>query len=124
MKKVLSASILSPILMVSLTAISQETPEAAARLVNAGKAVIVDVRSEKEWKQGHLAKAIWIPVQQIAFGQPDLSALPKDRPVYLHCAVGGRARFAARILKGKGFDARPLDLSPAELVKAGFAAAP
>ena len=33
-------------------------------------------------------------------------------------------RYAASVLKNKGIDARPLDLNPAELVKAGFAPAP
>jgi rhodanese-related sulfurtransferase len=57
-------------------------------------------------------------------GQADLSSLPKDQPVYLHCSVGGRARYAANVLKNKGYDARPLDLNPAGLAKAGFAPAP
>lgn len=88
--------------------------------VESGTAVIVDVRSQREWASGHLAKAIPMPVDQIAAGKADLAVLPKDRPVYLHCAVGARARSAARILKEKGYDARPLDASPAQLLKAGF----
>ena len=104
-------------------ALSEEPLPSVAKLVDANKAVIVDVRSEREWSSGHLAKAVWIPVDRIRSGKADLSALPKDKPVYLHCAVGGRARTAASVLKEKGYDARPLDAGPAELVKAGFAPA-
>ena len=96
---------------------------AIAKEVNDGKAVIVDVRSEREWASGHLAKAIPMPVDQIAAGRADLSRLPKDRPVYIHCAVGARSRSAARILAPKGYDVRPLDASPAQLVASGFAPA-
>lgn len=124
MVRTLRTAICALLLFTFCEARAQETPVAAAKLVNAGKAVIVDVRSEREWRNGHLAKAIWIPVQRIATGQADFSVLPKDQPVYVHCAVGGRARFAASIMRNKGFDARPLDLGPADLVKAGFAPAP
>jgi rhodanese-related sulfurtransferase len=93
---------------------------AVLREVKAGRAVLVDVRSPGEWSAGHLAEARLIPTTAIASGKADLSALPKDRPVYLHCSVGGRARFAASVLRQKGFDARPLDASPRQLVEAGF----
>ena len=102
---------------------AEEPLPAVAKLVEAGKAVLVDVRSEREWKAGHLAKAIWMPVADIARGTADLSPLPKDKPVYLHCAVGPRARYAAGVLKDKGYDARPLGAGPAELARAGFAVA-
>lgn len=94
--------------------------ETVLREVRAGRAVLVDVRSPSEWNAGHLADARLLPAAAIASGKADLSALPKDRPVYLHCAVGGRARFAAGVLSQKGFDARPLDASPRRLVEAGF----
>lgn len=116
--------VLAASLLLAATSLRAEEPlPAVARLVEGGRAVLVDVRSEREWKAGHLAKAIWIPVDLIARGTADLSPLPKDRPVYLHCAVGPRARYAARVLKEKGYDARPLDAGPAALEKAGLAAA-
>lgn len=105
--------------------LAQPAPPLAtiAKEVAAGRAVIVDVRSEREWAAGHLALAISMPVDQIAAGKVDLSRLPKDKPVYLHCSVGARSRSAARILQPKGYDARPLDAGPAQLVQAGFAPA-
>ena len=94
-----------------------------AKEVNEGKAVLVDVRSDREWASGHLAKAMSMPVDQIAAGKADLTRLPKDRPVYIHCSVGARSAYAARALRPKGYDARPLDAGPVQLVAAGFSPA-
>ncbi len=101
-------------------AVSAEPLPAVAKLVNSGKAVIVDVRSEPEWKANHLAKAIWMPVDQVMSGKAHLEVLPKNEPVFVHCAMGPRARAAAKVMKEKGIDARPLDVGPTQLEKAGL----
>ena len=120
-----SVALLASIAGAHAPLLAQPVPPLAevVKEVNAGKAVLVDVRSDREWASGHLEKAISMPVDQIAAGKADLSRLPKDRPVYLHCSVGARSSYAARVLKPKGYDARPLDAGPAQLVKAGFAPA-
>lgn len=102
------------------------TPAAADDLkavkaaVEAGTALLVDVREPSEWRRGHLRDARSMPMSDFAAGRAALDSLPKDRPVYLHCAVGSRARRVASFLKGKGFDARPIPESYGALLAAGF----
>jgi rhodanese-related sulfurtransferase len=90
------------------------------------KALLIDVREEKEWDAGHLADARLLPLSQLEKGvSPDNLAktLAKDKIIYLHCAVGGRCRTAADILKKQGYDVRPLKSGYNQLLKSGFAKA-
>lgn len=56
-------------------------------------AVWIDVRSPAEYSQGHLPNATLIPYDSIEKGIAGMN-LPKDTPLYLYCAVGGRAENA------------------------------
>lgn len=74
--------------------------------VGDGKALLLDVRSDDEWKVGHASGAVHLPVDRIMQG-----ALPtKDTStkLYLYCASGGRAGMAANHLQGKGYDTENL----------------
>jgi phage shock protein E len=66
-------------------------------------AVWIDVRSPAEYQQGHLAQAQLIPFDGIEAGVSGLN-LPKDTPIYLYCAVGGRAEVAKQRLEALGYD--------------------
>jgi len=92
-----------------------------------GVAVLVDVRSEDEWKQGHLDGSIFVPVDSLR--KPSLAPekLEKTLPpksekkiLYTFCVVGMRAKQAALILENQGYTVRALKPGYAELVKAGF----
>ncbi|MCC6581766.1 MAG: FAD-dependent oxidoreductase [Phycisphaeraceae bacterium] len=61
---------------------------------------IVDVRTEEEWKAGHLDRAVWIPLHEI---RTRLNELDRSRPVAVTCRGGQRAYYAARVLKQNGF---------------------
>jgi rhodanese-related sulfurtransferase len=91
--------------------------------VTRGKAVLVDVRSEEEWKQGHLEGAVFLPVTSLRKGgDPKLIAkkLPKDKIVYTFCVVGMRAKAAAYELGKQGYKVRALKPGYEDLVKSGF----
>ncbi len=89
--------------------------------VTAGKAVIVDVREQAEWDNGHLKSASLVPLSELSKdGAVIPASLPKDKPIYIHCRSGGRALKAAEILKAQGYDARPLQTGYGQLVKDGF----
>ena len=93
--------------------------------VSAGTAVIIDVREQSEWNDGHLKAATLVPLSLLTKEGNDISAaLPKDKPIYLHCRSGGRSLKAAEILKAKGYDARPLAEGYSQLVKDGLEKAP
>jgi rhodanese-related sulfurtransferase len=109
----------------------QHTKDSLAEVkqsVDAGKAVLVDVREQSEWDAGHLEQAILKPLKKLGErgGNPAdvMKDVPKDKVVYCHCRAGGRALMAAGILKQLGYDVRPLKPGFAELLEAGFPKAP
>jgi len=63
-------------------------------------AIIVDVRTEREFKAGHAKGSINIPLDKLTH---DLSKLKKDKPVITCCASGMRSSTAKNILKRNGF---------------------
>ena len=72
-------------------------------------ALIVDIRDSAEVAQtGKAAGAVHIPRGSLEF-KADLSApsadknFAHDKPVILHCASGGRAALAGKLLKDMGY---------------------
>jgi rhodanese-related sulfurtransferase len=87
------------------------------------KAVLVDVRSEEEWKQGNLEGAIFLPVTSLRKGGDPAEIakkLPEDKILYAFCVVGMRAKMAAKVLTQQGYSVRVLKPGYEELVEAGF----
>lgn len=82
------------------------------QVYNAGKTpVIIDVRSDQEYKKVHIPTAIHIPLQDIANRSQEIEGLlkGKDSEFYLVCAVGGRSAQAAEQLVAMGF-AKPINV--------------
>lgn len=69
--------------------------------IKKGKAVLVDVREEDEWRTGHAVGAMHLSVNRIAAGE--LPTQNTDTKIYAYCASGGRSGSAAQILKKKGY---------------------
>ncbi len=65
------------------------------------KTILVDVRTEEEYRKGTIEDAVNIPVDEIRGRLPEL---PKDKKIIVFCGVGLRAYTAARILTQSGFD--------------------
>jgi rhodanese-related sulfurtransferase len=75
------------------------------RLVNDGGIVLLDVRPELEYRQGHIAGARSIPVAEL---ERRLAELPRDREVVAYCR-GPYCVYsdeAAELLQRKGFQVR------------------
>ncbi len=62
--------------------------------------VILDVRTQDEYNEGHLDKALLIPVDDF---QKVADILPEDKPIIVYCRSGARSRKAAEILVRNGF---------------------
>jgi rhodanese-related sulfurtransferase len=91
--------------------------------VTKGKAVLVDVRSQTEWKKGNIEGAVFLPVDSLGKDMdPKLLAkkLPKDKILYTFCVVGMRSKTAAKALQAQGYTVRALKPGYDELIKAGF----
>jgi rhodanese-related sulfurtransferase len=76
--------------------------------IDAGTApVVVDVRTRREFAQGHVPGAINHPLLSLLLYPADLPAAP-DEPVVVYCGHGPRARVAAAMMRRAGF--RGVDL--------------
>jgi len=91
------------------------------------KAVLVDVREQKEWDAGHVEGAVLAPLSELSkavkkkvLSEKLVKQLPKDKVIYCHCAKGVRSLLAADALKQLGYDVRPLKQGYAELIEDGF----
>lgn len=62
---------------------------------------LLDVRTPDEFSLGSLPGAVNIPLDEI---RDRIDEIPKDRPVYVFCAVGLRGYLAYRILSQHGYD--------------------
>ncbi len=65
-------------------------------------AMVLDVRSPKEYASGHLDGAINIPLEEL---RSRLGELPRNREIWTYCRVGQRSYYAARLLRLNGFTA-------------------
>jgi phage shock protein E len=90
------------------------------KAVDDGKAVIVDVREEGEFDEAHVKGAIFLPLSAVNRLKNAPDNLPKDKVLYVHCAVGARALKAANIFKGFGLDARAMKQNVDDFEKGGF----
>ena len=68
-------------------------------------ATVVDVRDKEERDGGYIPGSRNVPFRLMRSCCPDL---PEDRPILTICGSGPRAAIAARILRTKGLDARPV----------------
>lgn len=66
------------------------------------KHVIIDVRTEAEWANGHIDGAVLIPYERIG-NEISKVATDKEEKIYLYCQTGRRAGIAADTLKKAGY---------------------
>ena len=62
--------------------------------------VMLDVRTPEEFAEGHIPRALLIPMQEL---EKRLSEVPKDRQAYVYCRSGVRSVKASEILAKAGF---------------------
>jgi len=85
------------------SAASSLTPLAATQLLNTSDAVFVDIRSDAEFRQGHVIDARHIPLASLDGRIQELEKL-KSRDVIIYCERGMRSASAMRTLKKHGFE--------------------
>lgn len=74
------------------------------RQIAAGKNVIIlDVRTDEEYKNGHIPKAMNIDVLKTEAFKQQIASLPKDKTYLLYCRSGKRSANALAIMKENGF---------------------
>jgi len=84
-----------------ISAIISITPAEVYKIItNDEDYIILDVRTQDEYNEGHLDKALLIPVDEL---KGRLGELPKDKPIIVYCRSGARSNRAANILIENGF---------------------
>lgn len=66
-----------------------------------GQVCFVDVRSEDEFKSGHVPGATCVPLDQIEGGT---AKIPTDKLVILSCQSGKRSARAQELLRARGYE--------------------
>jgi len=69
--------------------------------VDAGRAFLIDSRSEEEFPQGHIPGAINIPHTKM---KENISRVPKGMDIILYCGMGVRSQKALEILRADGYE--------------------
>lgn len=64
--------------------------------------VLLDVRTQSEWDDGHIDRALFIPVQELERRLGELEPY-KDKTIIAYCRSGNRSGVAARILEKQGY---------------------
>ncbi|MDF2178702.1 rhodanese-like domain-containing protein [Aliiglaciecola sp. CAU 1673] len=87
----------------SFSPVKELSTHEATMLMNKEDAVVVDIRSQNEFKKGHILGAKQIPAEKM--NQGDFSSLEnsKDKPIILVCAMGMSAKKPAMDMLKKGF---------------------
>ncbi|MFN3322863.1 MAG: MBL fold metallo-hydrolase [Bryobacteraceae bacterium] len=63
--------------------------------------LVIDVRNPAEWKAGHIAQAIPMPLRHVASRAGELD---RSRHIAVHCKSGYRSTIAAGLLRRAGFE--------------------
>jgi len=82
--------------------ISELDAAGARELIDEGDPVIVDVREQDEWDEGHIPGAIHIPRGHLE-SRIERAAPDPERQLLVYCSAGHRSAFAAKTLEELGY---------------------
>lgn len=86
-----------------LRGFSTINPAGATQLINREEAIILDVREDNEYRDGHIVNSVHIPVGYLNDRLKELEKY-KSKPIIVGCRSGQRSSQACAILKKQGFD--------------------
>ena len=64
--------------------------------------ILIDVRTNTEWSEGHIETAVHIPLDTI-LDNIELAASNKEQTIYLYCGSGRRSGKAEKALQSTGY---------------------
>jgi rhodanese-related sulfurtransferase len=79
------------------------SPLDATQLVNHEDAVFLDIREDREYKEGHIPKAKHIPLAALEHRMKELEKV-KGKPIIAYCRTGHRSARACSMLQRQGFE--------------------
>ena len=84
-----------------------DSAEISKRLKNQNNMLLLDVRTEPEWKKGHIKGSIHIPLNQLRRRKQELEKF-RNKEIVCYCRTGNRSLNAAVFLQKNGFNASNL----------------
>ena len=76
--------------------------QGVAQFRQTSNAMLVDVRTPEEYREGHIPGSINVPLQQIE--DIDLEVSDMSTPLFVYCRSGARSRQAAAMLQEMGYE--------------------
>ncbi len=86
----------------TLAGLKPAQPGEVTNLINRDNALVLDIRSEEDFKSGHIINAMNIPAAKLQDSVTKLEKY-KDGPIVLYCQNGGEASKLLKPLKQSGF---------------------
>ncbi|MGJ8693210.1 MAG: rhodanese-like domain-containing protein [Thalassotalea sp.] len=88
---------------IKLSPIKQLSPQELTFIVNRENGVVVDIRSEKDFKTSHIVDSVHLSLEKV--NKNELTSLEKykDRPIIVVCAAGMTANRASGLIMKAGF---------------------
>ncbi|MGD0270700.1 MAG: rhodanese-like domain-containing protein [Candidatus Sulfotelmatobacter sp.] len=83
-----------------LATLSQISVGALSDQLGVSDLQVLDVRREPEWEAGHIANALWWPLDNFKVAPPEID---HDIPIAVHCKGGYRSLIACSLLQRAGF---------------------
>ena len=84
-----------------ISGIKDVAPGEATRMINHDNAIMIDMRDDKDYREGHIVNAIHAPAGSDS-GSKKLEKY-RDKPVIVYCQRGQRSTAYCRNLKKQGF---------------------
>ncbi len=76
--------------------------DAKQQLESGENIILIDVRGVSEFAQGHIEKAINIPMDIVA-NEIEKVVPNKDQKIFVNCLSGGRSKASCSLIEAKGY---------------------
>ncbi len=86
-----------------LSGVREVGPVEATRMLNHDNAVMIDMREDKEYREGHIVNAIHLPASKQDNYTGKLEKY-RDRPLIVYCRSGQRSIAVCSKLRKQGFE--------------------
>jgi rhodanese-related sulfurtransferase len=83
-----------------ISGIQQVVPGEATRMINHDNAIVIDMRDDKDYREGHIVNAIHAPASTESNNKLEKY---RDKPVIVYCQRGQRSTGYCSKLKKQGF---------------------
>lgn len=87
-----------------LSGVSEVGPVEATRMLNHDNAVMIDMREDKEYREGHIVNAIHLPASRQDNYTTKLERY-REQPLIVYCRSGQRSTAICNKLRKQGFEA-------------------